>query len=359
MFEFTTHRSIWGYSMELLILDKDFNELSTIDVFSSFQWIRKYYDYGNFQLECEVRYFELLQQGEYLFRKGYELAFIEEIKYQRSSTNEYSIKVSGRFITSLLNDRVVVGEKKFTGTHEEIARQMVNENFINPIDISRKISNLSLKAVKSLGEATTFEMKNDQIGDELNGFLAEKELSQRIDYDYLTNKLCYSVWQGLDRTENQNANSWAVFSDDYDNINDIEYSKDTSDYKNFVYVVGKDNVTVNVNQIKTGERRKEMVTSSSDADTTALTNKGKQELDKDNQVEVIDCSIISSDRLLYKRDYDLGDLCTVKIRSVDKIVDLRITEVREVYEDGEVTITPKFGDDYITITKFIEREVKK
>lgn len=345
--------------MELLILDRDFNELGTIDVFSSFQWIRKYYDYGNFQLECEVRYFELLQQGEYLFRKGYELAFIEEIKYQRSNTNEYSIKVSGRFITSLLNDRVVVGEKKFMGTHEEIARQMVNENFINPTDTSRKIINLYLKAVKSLGEATTFEMKNDQIGDELNGFLAEKELSQRIDYDYITNKLHYSVWQGLDRTENQTTNSWAVFSDDYDNINDIEYSKDTSDYKNFVYVVGKDNVTVNVNQIKTGERRKEMVTSSSDADTTALQNKGKQELDKDNQVEVIDCSIISSDRLLYKRDYDLGDLCTVKIRSVDKIVDLRITEVREVYEDGEVTITPKFGDDYITITKFIEREVKK
>lgn len=345
--------------MELLILDKNFNELGTIDVFSSFQWIRKYFDYGNFQLECEVRYFELLQQGEYLFRKDSELAFIEEIKYQRSNTNEYSINVNGRFITSLLNDRVVVGEKKFTGTHEAIARQMINENFITPTDVSRKISNLSLKAVKSLGESTTLEIKNDVIGNELNDFLAEKELAQRIDYDYLTNNLYYSVWQGLDRTENQNANSWAVFSDDYDNINDIEYSKDTSDYKNFVYVVGKDNVTVNVNQIKTGERRKEMVTSSSDADTTALQNKGKQELDKDNQVEVIDCSIISSDRLLYKRDYDLGDLCTVKIRSVDKIVDLRITEVREVYEDGEVTITPKFGDDYITITKFIEREVKK
>ncbi|MEF9968778.1 MAG: hypothetical protein RR766_09705, partial [Longicatena sp.] len=221
-----------------------------------------------------MKYFNLFQEGEYLFRKGYELAFIEEVKYQRSSTNEYSIQVSGRFVTSLLNDRVIVGERKFTGTHEAIARQIITENFINPTDVARKISNLSLSSIKSLGETTTLELKNEDVGDELNDFLAEKELSHRIDYDYLTNKLVYSVWKGLDRTEEQTINSWAVFSDDYDNIADIEYSKDTSDYKNFAYVVGKDDVTINVNQVKLGERRREMITTSSDDDTTALKNKG-------------------------------------------------------------------------------------
>ncbi|MEG0564502.1 Gp37-like protein, partial [Anaerorhabdus sp.] len=125
------------------------------------------------------------------------------------------------------------------------------------------------------------------------------------------------------------------------------------------YVVGKDNKTITVNNVKLGERRREMIVSSSDSIDADLKTKGTQELDKEKPVEVIDCTVISNENLLYKRDYDLGDLCTIKIRSIDKMANMRITEVREIYEDGEVTIVPKFGDDYITITKFIEREVKK
>ncbi|MEF9968670.1 MAG: hypothetical protein RR766_09160, partial [Longicatena sp.] len=77
-----------------------------------------------------------------------------------SDDNEYVLHVSGQFISSMLNDRVIVGEKKFTGTHEVIARQMLNENFINPNDVNRKISNLSLAEARSLGEDTTLEIKD-------------------------------------------------------------------------------------------------------------------------------------------------------------------------------------------------------
>ena len=37
--------------MELLILDNEFGEIATVEIFSSLQWNRKYYDYGNFELE--------------------------------------------------------------------------------------------------------------------------------------------------------------------------------------------------------------------------------------------------------------------------------------------------------------------
>lgn len=344
--------------MELLILDKNFEEIATIELFSSLQWNRKYYDYGDFELETDISHVKLFQEGVYLFRKDYELALIEEITYERSDSNEYSLKVSGRFITAILDDRVVVGEKKLTGNHEDIAYQLLNENFIQPTDALRKVNYLSVASKSKLGESTTLELKNAVIGKKLNEFLEEKELAHKIEYDYLNNQLVYSVWKGLNRTEEQTINSWAVFSDDYDNIVNIDYSHDMSDYINFAYVVGKDNLRVEVNQIKEGERRREKVVSSSDSDRNVLADKGKQELDKNKLVEVIDCNILSSENLLYRRDYDLGDLCTVKIRSIDKMSSLRITEVKEVYENGEIRIEPKFGDDYITITKFIEREVK-
>ncbi|MEG0165935.1 siphovirus ReqiPepy6 Gp37-like family protein [Anaerorhabdus sp.] len=343
--------------MDLLILDESFNELGTIEEFSSLQWTRRYYDFGDFELDCNTNYFNLIEQGTYLFRKGYELAFIDEMKYTRNSNNKYSLSIKGNFITSMLNDRVIIGEKKFTGTHEEIARQILNENFINPIDVKRKVNNLSLKASRSLGESTSLEVKNDVIGDTLNDFLAEKELSQIINYNYLTNSLEYEVWKGLDRTEEQSLNAHAVFSDNFETIADAEYSKDLTDYKNFVYVIGKDDKTITVDKVN--GRRREMIVTSSDSVDADLKNKGNQELDKNKIVEVIDCTVISTENLLYKRDYDLGDLCTVKVHSIERMANMRITEIREVYEDGEVTILPKFGDDYITISKFIEREVKK
>ncbi|MEG1462881.1 MAG: hypothetical protein RSC48_07195, partial [Anaerorhabdus sp.] len=80
---------------------------------------------------------------------------------------------------------------------------------------------------------------------------------------------------------------------------------------------------------------------------------------KNKIIEVINCSILNNDNLLYKRDYDLGDICTIKVRSIDKIVTMRITEIQEVFENGEIKILPKFGDDYITISKFIEREASR
>lgn len=345
--------------MELIILDSNFSELGSIDTFNSLQWVRQYYDFGHFQINCGTEHFNLLDKGSYLLRPGYELGVIEELDYYRSESNEYSLTCKGRFVTAILNDRVVVGEKKFTGTHEVIAKQLLSENFITPSDVSRKVLNLSLGALKGLGESTSLEIKNDEIGDVLSAFLEEKELSQRIDYDYLENKLIYTVWQGLDRTENQSTNDWATFSDDFDNIADAEYSKNDSDYKNFIYVVGKDNLIASVNQVQTNERRKETVTSSYDSSISVLEDKGRQELKKDIQVDVINCTAISGLNLLYKRDFDLGDLCTVKIRKLDKVATMRITEVKEIYEDGEVIILPKFGDDFITIKRFIEREVTK
>lgn len=345
--------------MELLILDKNFEEIGTLDTFNSFQWTRKYYDTGDFQLQCDIAYFNMFVEGAFLFRKDYELALIEEINYTHSDNAEYSLSVKGRFISVILNDRVVKKKQTLTGTHEDIAYQLLEENFVNPTDTLRRIDSLLLLDKKQLGEETSLELNNTSIGKKLDEFLKEKELSQRIQYDYLTNTLQYDVWKGKDRTEEQTMNSWAVFSDDYENVVDIEYSYDNSDHKNFAYIIGKNDMVVEVNQVLGNERRIEIVTTSSEEEVASLTEKGRQELDKNKNVDVIDCSIMSSENMLYLRDYDLGDLCTIKIRTLDKMTNLRITEVKEVYENGEVTITPKFGDDYMTIIKFIEREAQK
>ncbi len=352
-------QNTWGYNMELIILDNNYQEIGSLDIFHSLQWIRKYYDYSEFQLDCGIEHFSLLDSGEYIFRKEYELMIIESIQFKREDSNKYSLKVRGRSVTSFLEDRVIWGENNYSGTHESIARKLVDFYWINTNDPYRVVSNMNLGMNNNLGEDTSVEIKNKNVGGRLFDMLKEAELSQRIDFDHQANQLFYVVWKGLNRTENQNLNSWAIFSDDYDNVGGVEYSIDTEDYKNFVYVIGKNESSTYVNHVPLGARRRECVVTSSDEETSLLKDKGRQELAKYQVAELVDCDILKNENLIYLKDFDLGDLCTVKINKANKIAEMRITEVSEIYEDGKVTILPKFGEEYVTIKKFIEREVSK
>lgn len=343
--------------MELIIFDKNFNELGNIDEYSSLVWHRRYYNYGSFELTCAVSYFDLFSQGYYLFSLGKELAFIESIKYGRSNHNAYHLEVRGRFIISMLDDRVVIDKKTYSGTHEQIARDLMNEHFINPADTQRKINNLSLGNLNNLGVSTTLELNNQVIGDKLQSLLKEKELSHRIDYDYLNNQFKYVVWQGFNRTDNQTINSWALFGEDYDNVSQIDYSKSSERLKNVVYVRGN-NINSVVNHCSSGERRKEMVITSTENTVNVLNDKGAQELEKLKNVESINCDYILSNNLKYRTDFDLGDVCTIKIKELSKMVDLRITEIKEIYENGTISIEPIFGNDFISIMELIERNGK-
>lgn len=354
--------------MELLILNDRFEEIGMIDQFSSLQWNRKYYDVGSFELHCSEHYFSLLEEGKYLFRKdATELALIESIEYGMTAERD-NFAVNGRFVESLLNDRCVERQMDLTGKHEAIARELVQKCCMIG---TRKIPHLNLGSNSGLGESTELQLDQVYVGDKLYEFLEEQELSQRIRYDYLTDQLYYEVWQGKDRTDAQQINSWAVFSDDYENITDESYSKDESDLKNYAYVIGKnkdsdDPYIVEIDRVQSGERRRELFVQAStswknDDDTemteaqyrSKLLQLGTEALDQKKIVEVFEGKILNQSNLHYKIDYDLGDLVTCINTKLKKMADKRITEIKEVYEDGKISIEPSFGNDFKTIAQII------
>lgn len=345
--------------MELLVLDKEFNEIGTVELFSSLQWIRRYYDAGEFELHCSKEYFQLFDDGVFLFRKGYELALIEHVEMQRNALDEITLKIEGRFVEALLNDRVLFGKQEKKGTHEDIARMLVNENCINPIDVKRKCKNIALANKNNLGSNTTLSYENDYLADTLYSFLKEIECSQSLIFSYQNNMLLYQVWKGKDRTDSQNVNSHAVFSDNLENVLDDTYSKDLKDYKNFCYVVGKDNAVVTVDKVEDDFRRRELIVNCSDNDNSAMQNQGHMQLGKNKIVEIFDGRITVNANFKYRVDWDLGDVCTFINTRINKMANKRITEIKEVYESGNVEIYPVFGDDYITLSQKIKREVSR
>ena len=126
--------------MELIILDKNFDELGRVDEFSSLQWFIKYYDIGSFELHCTIDYFPMLDLGTYIFRPNYinpngyqgnNLAFIQSLQQSKLDDGSEELVVTGNFIEDIFNDRIIPLEKNYSGTAEEIAYTLIKEYFID------------------------------------------------------------------------------------------------------------------------------------------------------------------------------------------------------------------------------------
>lgn len=350
--------------MELLLLDKNFQISGLIDDFSSLLWNRKYYRCGNFNLQIGLKYWKQFEDAKYVYSKEFEETAILETLNYKNTTQGIQIQRSGRFLESKLAQRVINTTQKFKNMiTEDIIRSLVSTFVINSGD--RKIKGIVLGERKGLGRVRTMQMTGGNLLDKIYELCKEDELSIRLRYDFDNNQMVFEVWQGLDRRDTQNKNTWAIFSRNFENILEDEYSNDETKYCNFAYVEGeleeqtetkKRRVEVTVNRIKDGEERKELYVDArdlqKDEDMTdseyleILRERGIEKLNECNKVEISDFSIDSNSNLRYKEDFDIGDKVVYINEDLGFSIENRIVAVSESYENGDKTIDVTFGDDY-------------
>lgn len=345
--------------MELFLLDKDFQICGLIDDFSSLLWNRKYYECGNFNLQIGIKYWEQFKNAMYIYCKNFKETGILETLRHKTTTQGTEIQRSGRFLESMLADRVINTTQSFRNqTTEDIVRSLVNTFAINAG--TRSIPKLTLGERKGLGRSRTMQITGSNLLDKIYELCKEDELSIRLWYDFDNNKLVFEVWQGLDRRDTQDENTWAIFSRNFENITQDEYSYDETKYRNFAYVAGEDTggnrVIVEVDRVKKGEKRKELYVDARDLQKNEditdaeykemLKERGIQKLNECNKVEIADFSIDTLANLKYKTDFDLGDKVVYKNDELDFDIENRIIGVSEVYENGNMTLDISFGNDY-------------
>lgn len=353
--------------MELLLLDKDFQICGLIDDFSSLVWNRKYYECGSFNLQIGIKYWKQFKNAMYVYSKDFREAGILEALNHKTTTQGTDIQRSGRFLESMLADRAINKTQNFKNMiTEDIIRSLVNTFAINAG--ARSISNLVLGERKGLGRSRTMQITGDNLLDKIYELCKEDELSIRSWYDFDNNQLVFEVWQGLDRRDTQNENTWAIFSRNFENIIQDEYSFDETKYRNFAYVMGEDSgnnrVVVEVDRVKEGEKRKELYVDARDIQSETyddegnsakipeeeykemLKERGIQKLNECNKVEIADFSIDTLANLKYKIDFDLGDKVVYKNDELGFNVENRIIGISEAYENGNMTLDVSFGNDY-------------
>lgn len=280
--------------MELYTLDSLFRRAAVVDQFESMIWTERYSAWGDFELQVistpELR--RLLPAGtRFAMSESYRVMTIELVENTVDSDGRAMIKLSGRSLEAILDDRVArntfanlqtTPKWAISGKPGDIARYVFNQ-------ICRTNANFPDDQIPFLQPGTLFPAGNiaepDQSIDvELaltTVYKAVKEICDayelgfRLVRNFDTSQLYFDIYSGNNRTTLQSALPAVVFAPNLDNLTNISSITSISNYKNVAYVfhpngvqiVTSDGVSVEVE----GFERRVLTVDASDIDVAAFT----------------------------------------------------------------------------------------
>ena len=133
--------------MQLYIYNSNRGLTGIVESFEYLRWTRRYSQCGSFELKAIAtpENTALLKEGNIIWKNDDEEAGIIE-HLELSHTEQEFITASGRFATSFLSRRIVWGTEKLSGDLSVCALQLINNNLINPTDVSRQITGISFSS---------------------------------------------------------------------------------------------------------------------------------------------------------------------------------------------------------------------
>lgn len=222
--------------MELLVLNTAFESIAVVDTYESLIWTDRYNAYGDFEIffAMDTGLLEYLKEDNYLWLKESEhCMIIEEIKIDSDTEDGNHLIVTGRSLESILERRIIWGQRIFSGNLQNAIQTMLNENIISPSIADRKIPNFTFKASTD-SKVTGLTIDNQYTGDDLytviKGLCEENNIGFKI---ILTddNKFEFCLYAGADRSYDQTENPYVVFSPNFENIINSNYYSSKANLK--------------------------------------------------------------------------------------------------------------------------------
>lgn len=269
--------------MELLVLDTNLVAVDVMDRYDSLIWTDRYDQYGDFELQIPMSsgLLSVLQQNFYIFSaQSNHLMIIEKLEIDSDMEDGNKLLVSGRSLESILDRRIIWGQKTYSGNLQDAIESMLNDAFINPPAslADRKISNFIFK--KSADERITkLTIDAQYSGDNLYNVVYNLCNDNGIGYRITLNdedKFVFELYVGEDRSYNQDVLPYVVFSKKFDNMEDSNFLQDNTNYKNAVLVGGEGEgslrkyktVIETSSSDKTGLNRRETFVSATDVSSS-------------------------------------------------------------------------------------------
>lgn len=331
----------------LFFFDKSLNMLGIIDYFISLRWRRKYFESGEFEIVLPVTDYlmKFIDTDILVMRNNYtEAGIIETIEFSDDGDNE-EVTISGRFLSCLLERRIIKKKINFSGNTIEGMNTIVDS--MTPLTSAWETQTVSMDS-KSISFQATYK----NVYDYLCRLSEYSNIGFRIVPNVDSKVYMFEVWKGLDRTSNQLSNEQYSFSDDNYNIEKGSLVISNKTKVNYVLIggTGEDTarITTEVGDGSAGFDLHELFAdqkslSNSDVNSGTyiqmLKDIGTSKLNDGTFKLEVNATNIGD----YKKKWNLGDIVNIKKEKWGIYTTYRIIEVEEVIEDGKRTIYPTFG----------------
>lgn len=313
-----------------VINNKTYHLEGIVDEYASFIWTDRYNEYGDFELYIPAteKYLELFKLDYYLWIESSEHQMVvESIKLSSSVDEGNMMTITGRSLESLLLRRVIWDHITYSGSIQNQVQNLLNKCFISPSIANRRVPNFVFKASTDPNVTkATYNDDADMFGEELYDVITKMCSDARLGFRIVKtddNKLEFSLYNGVNRSYDQQENPHVILSPAFDNIISSDYEQDSEDYKNYILVAGsklaeaetKEVIVTAGNESVSGLDRRETYINASDIQSdkvpdfsAALRTRGTKELENYKIRNDYDGEISSDITYTYQKDYFIGDI---------------------------------------------------
>lgn len=360
--------------MELYVYSSEMELQGIVEKIASLIWTRRYWSCGEFKLLVPFteEHSRMLVKNNIIMKRGDdEAAQIRYVHITKNSQGLEEIEVQGKFLIAWIGKRIVKKQIITKDTTQNILYRIVRENVTNPADTVRKIPDVSIATDDADTESGVIDYTSEQYTNaQLAAETAAKaaKLGIRMRTDARTGAHVFSVYEGRDLTAGNTAgNAPCIFSQEFDNIVEQEYTNSVENLKTTAFVGGeeKEGVARKVAEVggsAAGLAREEVFINATDivqeyedddgtqvtltdAEYLALLSaRGAEELEQYAETLSFGSKVNTFANLIYRTDYDLGDRVTCVNKRWGIRIDVRITEIAETYQNNVEEIDITFGE---------------
>lgn len=371
--------------MEIRVFDETVEPLGLIDEMASLLWHVKYFDVGTFNLLASItnNNKRLLTEGNIIvkhdgkrevtdavggiWRRAAQITYVHITKDENGLEQ---IEAQGYMLSQWFNKRCISPQIVVTATNQSIINTMVKNNCGSGASTKRRFPRFIMLAQETI--ASSVVEYTNEIYAKLGQEVKARAQAGKLGYDILINERSrqygFYLYKGKDLTaKNSEGNTPCIFSRDFDNVNEQEYTASIENCGNFIYIQGAadDNgsqlVTTVDGEGASGLELTEVFCDATDiarkyqSEETEVTipidvylqmlkTRAAAELENYGKIINFTSTINTNSNLKFKQDFDLGDRITCKETKWGIQIDARITEVTETYQKGAEEIEATFGD---------------
>lgn len=354
---------VWNFD----VYEKQFTKTAVIDNATSIIWITRFNSAGEFELyiPATMERLQLFKNENVIITRddSETIMIVEKVALNTDDENGDYLTITGRSIESIIGRRIVPNQINLTGTVENGIRTLLTNNIISPSNSMRRMSFFKLGTLNGWTETFEKQITGKNLLESISDICVTYNYGFKLTFDSNNENLIFNLYKGVDRSFDQSTNTHVIFSPDFENLSNTEYTADRTTFYNWVYVAGEGEGTAR----KIGQAAsiiepglsvyekwvdaRNVSSNNGEISTTEyiqmLRQQANEEIELSKITQTFSGEIIDFNAYTYGVDYNLGDKVSIK-NEYGITGNATITEITEVEDETGYKLVPTLSEWAVT-----------